>query len=80
MLYYLVYAQDSSGNSEQYDDKLTPEKCTDQRQHFGDSSGMHSLCGRRTRSEPFRFDPERELCQQCENKLYRPDNRSSRSL
>jgi hypothetical protein len=77
--YFLVYSQDAAGNSEQYDDDLTPEKCTDQRQHYGDTSGQHSLCNRRTRSEPFRFRAELELCQSCVNKWHSVE-RETRNL
>ena len=79
MNYFLVFSQDASGNSEMYDDNFTPEKAADKRQHYGDTSGQHSLCGRRTRSEPFRFGEDLELCQTCANKSLKK-RRGERSL
>lgn len=79
MKYYFCYSQDAAGNSEQYDDNLTAAICTDRRQHYGDTSGQHSLCGRRTRSEPFPFQDDLELCQRCATKL-RDGERRHRNL
>jgi len=67
--YFYVYSQDAAGNSEQYDDRFHPATAADKRQHYGDTSGQRSLCGRRTRSRPFRFRADLELCQSCINKL-----------
>lgn len=69
MKYYFVYSQDAAGNSEQYDDYFHPSTAKDKRMHYGDTSGQRALCGRRTRSRPFRFREDLELCQTCINKL-----------
>jgi hypothetical protein len=66
--FYYVYSQDEAGNPEMYSDHFTAETATDQRQHYADSSGQHSLCNRRTRSEGKPRDIKRELCQVCKNK------------
>ena len=78
MRYYFVYAG-TGGNSEMCSDKpRKPEDYADQRMHYGDSSGMHSMCHKYTRSSPFKFRKDLEMCQTCVNNLERSASKQYR--